>query len=140
MPVVVEVMEEEAFDAWYADEVVRESERVANLSKSFTEEELMAQGEQVYNTFCASCHQPNGQGVPPVFPSLVGTPVVSGSRDEHIALVLDGVQGTAMQAFGKQLDAAQVAAVVHYERHSWGNKSDDITQPRDVIAIQEAGQ
>ncbi|MEM9621571.1 MAG: cytochrome c oxidase subunit II [Pseudomonadota bacterium] len=140
MPVVVEVMEEEAFDAWYAEEVVRETERMANLSKTFTEEELMAEGEQVYNTFCASCHQVNGQGVPPVFPSLIGTPVVSGPRDEHISLVLDGVPGSAMQAFGKQLDAAQVAAVVHYERHSWGNKSDDITQPRDVIAIQEAGQ
>ncbi len=140
MPVVVEVMEEEKFDAWYSEQVTREAERVANLSKTFTEDELMVQGEQVYNTFCASCHQPNGQGVPPVFPSLVGTPVVSGPRDEHIRMVLDGVPGSAMQAFGRQLDVAQIAAVVHYERHSWGNNAGDITQPRDVIATQEAGQ
>jgi len=50
-------------------------------------------------------------------------------------MVIEGVPGTAMQAFGRQLDAAQLAAVVHYERHSWGNDSDDITQPRDVIEL-----
>jgi cytochrome c oxidase subunit II len=135
MPVVVEVMEEEAFDAWYAEEVVNEAVRQEALSKTFTHEELMAQGEQVYATFCASCHQANGQGVPPVFPSLVGTQVVTGPRDDHIKLVIDGVTGTAMQAFGKQLDAAQLGAVVHYERHAWGNNAGDITQPRDVLEL-----
>ena len=64
-------------------------------------------------------------------------PVVSGSRDGHVQMVLDGVPGTAMQAFGNQLDAAQVAAVVHYERHAWGNNAGDVTQPRDVISLQE---
>ncbi len=135
MPVVVEVMPEEEYDAWYAAEVSNAAVRRENLSKTFTADELMAEGEQVYNTFCASCHMANGQGVPPVFPSLVGTPVATGDRDEHIRLVIDGVPGTAMQAFGKQLDAAQLAAVVHYERHSWGNNAGDITQPRDVMAI-----
>ena len=135
MPVVVEVLPEEEYDAWYASEVSSETVRRENLSKTFTPEELMAQGEQVYGTFCASCHMANGQGVPPVFPSLVGTPVATGDRDEHIRLVIEGVPGTAMQAFGKQLDAAQLAAVVHYERHSWGNNTGDITQPRDVIAL-----
>ncbi len=141
MPVVVEVMEEAAFDTWYAERVEQARAREAILSKTFTEEELMVEGEQVYATFCSSCHQANGQGVPPVFPSLVDTPVVTGSRDEHVKLILDGVTGTAMQAFGRQLDAAQIAAVVHYERHSWGNSAGDITQPRDVLAIQQqAGQ
>jgi cytochrome c oxidase subunit 2 len=68
----------------------------------------------------------------------VGTEVVTGSRDDHIKLVIDGVPGSAMQAFGKQLDAAQLAAVVHYERHAWGNDAGDITQPKDVLEL--AGQ
>ena len=138
MPVVVEVMEEESFDAWYADAVDKEAARRENLSKTFTHEELMAQGEEVYGTFCASCHQANGKGVPPVFPSLVGTDVVTGPRDDHVNLVINGVTGSAMQAFGKQLDAAQLAAVVHYERHAWGNNAGDITQPRDVINLTSA--
>ena len=135
MPVVVEVMEEQEFDAWYAEEVANEAVRKEALSKTFTTDELMTEGEKVYGTFCASCHQPNGQGVPPVFPSLVGTEVVTGPRDDHIKLIIDGVPGTAMQAFGRQLDAAQIAAVTHYERHSWGNEAGDVTQPRDVIAL-----
>jgi cytochrome c oxidase subunit 2 len=140
MPVVVEVLEEAEFDSWYAAELATAKAREAILSKTFTEAELMAEGEQVYGTFCASCHQANGQGVPPVFPSLVGTAVATGPRDEHIKLILNGVTGTAMQAFGKQLDAAQIAAVVQYERHSWGNNMGDITQPRDVLNLQTAGQ
>ena len=65
----------------------------------------------------------------------MGTTVVTGPRDEHIKLVIDGVNGSAMQAFGKQLDAAQLGAVVHYERHAWGNNAGDITQPRDVLEL-----
>jgi len=137
MPVVVEAMEEADYDAWYAEQVALEEVRQQNLNKTFTEEELMAEGEAVYGTFCASCHQANGKGVPPVFPSLVGTDVVTGPRDDHLRMVIEGVPGSAMQAFGKQLDAAQLAAVVHYERHAWGNNAEDITQPRDVINLQE---
>jgi len=140
MPIVVQVMPEAEYDAWYAEQVVAEETRREALSKTFTADELMAEGEKVYNTFCASCHMPNGQGVPPVFPSLVGTPVVTGPRDAHLDLIIDGKAGTAMQAFGRQLDAAQIAAVTHYERHAWGNNADDITQPRDVIARTEAKQ
>lgn len=136
MPIVVEVLPEAEFDAWYSDEVERESKRKENLTKTFTEDELMASGEQIYGEFCASCHMANGQGVPPVFPSLIGSPVVSGERDGHLRLVLEGVPGTAMPAFGNQLDAAQLAAVVHYERHAWGNNAADVTQPRDVINLQ----
>ncbi len=121
MPVVVQVMEEAEFDAWYAEEVESAAKRQEALSKTFTHEELMAEGEQVYATFCASCHQANGKGVPPVFPSLVGTEVVTGPRDDHIKLIIEGVTGTAMQAFGKQLDAAQLADVTLYVRHAWGN-------------------
>jgi len=140
MPIVVQVMPEAEYDAWYAEQLVAEETRREALSKTFTADELMAEGEKVYNTFCASCHMPNGQGVPPVFPSLVGTPVVTGPRDAHLDLIIDGKAGTAMQAFGRQLDAAQIAAVTHYERHAWGNNADDITQPRDVIARTEAKQ
>jgi cytochrome c oxidase subunit 2 len=133
MPVVVQAMPGDEFDSWYADRLAQEEQRKEALSKTFTPEELMAQGEQVYTTYCSSCHMPNGQGVPPVFPALDGSPIATGPRNEHLNVVVNGRTGTAMQAFGKQLDAAQIAAVVHYERHSWGNKTDDVTQPRDVI-------
>lgn len=137
MPIVVEALPEAEYDSWYADQLKAAEVRKSALSKTFTPEELMAEGEQVYGTFCASCHQANGQGIPPVFPSLVGSDIVKGSKEGHIEIILNGVNGTAMQAFGKQLDAAQIAAVTHYERNSWGNAMGDVTQPRDVVAVAE---
>lgn len=139
MPIVVHAMPEAEYDAWYSEQIVVEQRRQDALSKTFTPEELMAQGQQVYNTFCAACHQANGQGIPPVFPGLVGTAVVTGPKEEHIRMIVDGVPGTSMQAFGRQLDAAQIAAVTHYERHAWGNNAGDVTQPADVVAVQEGG-
>ena len=133
MPIVVHAMPEDEYDAWYAERLTQEAVRKEALSRTFTEEELMAEGEQVYATYCASCHMPNGKGVPPVFPALDGGPIATGRRADHLDIVLNGKAGTAMQAFGRQLDAAQLAAVVHYERHAWGNNTGDVTQPRDVI-------
>ena len=40
MPIVVEVMEEAAFDTWYASQITAAEERKAILSKTFTPEEL----------------------------------------------------------------------------------------------------
>lgn len=138
MPIVVEAMPEDEYDAWHVRQLEAAEERQQALSQTFSHEELMTQGEQVYNTFCASCHQPNGQGMPPVFPSLVGSPVVTGSKEGHIDMILNGVPGTAMQAFGNQLDAAEIAAVTHYERHAWGNDAGDVTQPADVVERKSA--
>ena len=132
MPVVVEAMPQEDFDAWYASKLAAEQERQKLESMVFTNEELMTQGEVVYTKFCASCHQANGLGVPPVFPALAGSPVATGPRDEHIRKILNGVPGTSMQAFANQLSKVEIAAVVQYERHSWGNNANDVTQPVDV--------
>ena len=140
MPIVVEVMEQDAFDTWYEDRAEAAAARATALAKTFTPAELMAEGEQVYTRFCASCHQPNGQGIPPAFPSLVGTAVTTGPLEDHLDVIVNGVPGTSMNAFGNQLDAAEIAAVTHYERHAWGNNVGDITQPRDVVEFMSAAQ
>jgi cytochrome c oxidase subunit 2 len=133
MPVVVHAMEEEEYDAWYQERLVAEEARAEALSKTFTPDELMAEGEQVYATYCASCHMANGKGVPPVFPALDGSAIATGRLQDHLDIIVNGKPGTAMQAFGRQLDAAQIAAVTHYERHAWTNNVGDVTQPRDVV-------
>ena len=73
-----------------------------------------------------------------MFPALAGSKIATGDRAAHVHRVYSGVSGTAMQAFGTQLNAAEIAAVVHYERHSWGNNADDITQPVDVLNLVSA--
>ena len=93
----------------------------------------MTEGEKVYGTMCASCHQPTGLGLPPAFPALKGSAIALGPKAGHIDILLNGKSGTAMQAFGTQLDPCSIAAVIHYERHAWGNNTNDVTLPQDVI-------
>jgi cytochrome c oxidase subunit 2 len=134
MPVVVRAVEQAEFDAWYAQEKRRADEIRQCVDQQWTAESLYAKGEQVYGTFCASCHQANGMGLPPAFPALKGSPVATGAKETHIDLVINGKAGTAMQAFGTQLDPCSLAAVVHYERNAFGNSSGDVTMPQDVLA------
>jgi len=133
MPIVVDVVKPDDFQSWYADEQTKYKERQEMASKTFTADELMAMGGEIYNKTCATCHQPNGQGLPPVFPALAGSAIVSGPLEAHIARVYGGKTGTAMQAFGAQMNAAELAAVIHYERHSFGNNTADITEPIDIL-------
>jgi cytochrome c oxidase subunit II len=138
MPVVVQAMPEDEFNTWYETKRVAYAEHERMANQTFTPEELMKLGEQVYSKNCVACHQVNGKGLPPVFPALDGSLIATGDRAEHIRRVFNGVSGTAMQAFGTQLNAAEIAAVVHYERHSWSNKMDDVTQPVDVLNLVSA--
>ncbi len=133
MPVVVRVLPQDEYEAWYAAQSVAYAEREAMASQTFTADELMAMGEQVYNKNCATCHQANGQGIPPVFPAIAGSEIATGPLDAQISLVYSGKAGTAMQAFGTQLNAAELAAVIHYQRHAFGNNTGDITQPVDIL-------
>ena len=50
----------------------------ASADREWTQDELMAKGQQVYATNCAACHQPNGQGLPPAFPAIAGSAIATG--------------------------------------------------------------
>lgn len=94
----------------------------------------MERGASVYTTYCVACHQAGGAGIPPAFPALAGSPVATLAEqlDNHIDTVLYGKAGTAMSAFGDVLSAADLAAVITYERNAWGNDTGDLIQPADI--------
>ncbi|MCS6204801.1 cytochrome c oxidase subunit II [Shewanella baltica] len=136
MPIVVKAIPEAEFEAWVAEQkqaagAAAEAAQAA-LSKTLSKEELMTQGEQVYLGHCAACHQPNGEGLQGVFPHLKGSPIATGPLSGHLEIVINGKTGTAMQAFGKQLSAQEIAAVITYERNAWGNNTGDAVQAKDV--------
>ncbi len=107
-----------------------------DLSKTYTRDELMVQGEAVYMKACVACHQPTGAGLPPAFPSLIGSPMILGDVTAHIDIVYNGSKkNPAMQAFSGQLTKTEIAAVVTYERNAWGNNTGDVVQPADVDAV-----
>ncbi|PCJ48715.1 MAG: cytochrome c oxidase subunit II [Gammaproteobacteria bacterium] len=138
MPIVVEVKSEADFNSWVAEQkgtIAAAAEAAeAAAAKSWTMEDLMAKGKEVYEVRCAVCHKSDGSGIPPVFPGLVGGAITTGPIEGHLNMVVHGKAGTAMQAFGAQLTDAEIAAVVTYERNAWGNDKGDLVQPGDVAA------
>lgn len=138
MPIVVIALEEDEFAQWIANEESRLAEERAEeerlLDMQMDMDELMSLGENVYNAQCAACHQPNGQGVPGVFPGLAGQgiSVDSAARVEHLDVVINGVRGTAMQAYRDQLSMRELAAVITYERNAWGNDTGDEIQAAEI--------
>jgi cytochrome c oxidase subunit 2 len=106
-----------------------------NLSKVYSQDELMTLGEDVYITACAACHQATGEGMAPVFPALKGSVIATGDVAVHLDMVLNGSKkNPAMAAFASQLTKTQIAAVVTYERNAWGNNTGDLVQPAAVVA------
>jgi cytochrome c oxidase subunit 2 len=106
-----------------------------DLSKVYSQDELMTLGEDVYMTACAACHQATGEGMAPVFPALKGSVIATGDVAVHLDMVLNGSKkNPAMAAFAGQLTKTQIAAVVTYERNAWGNNTGDLVQPAVVAA------
>ena len=138
MPIVVEARSEEEYKAWLAKKKEETVKERALMAQNFTLQELMERGETVYSKNCASCHLPNGEGLPGAFPALKGSPIATGEMSAHLDVVVNGAQGTAMAAFGAQLSEVDLAAVITYERNAWGNNMGDKLQPIDVAKFQKA--
>ncbi|TDJ44257.1 MAG: c-type cytochrome [Gammaproteobacteria bacterium] len=94
--------------------------------------ELVTRGESVYMDNCATCHQPNGLGQSSKYPALAGSDITTGTIESHIDRVLNGKADTEMQAWAPQLSDLDIAAVITYERNSWGNEMGQVIQPMTV--------
>lgn len=82
MPIVVVAKPEEEYRQWLAEQkgqsaAAKEAAR-AEAVKTFTMDELLAKGKEVYDANCASCHQANGEGIPGTFPAISHSPVATG--------------------------------------------------------------
>ena len=136
MPVVVKAVSEEEFVAWLAEQKAGNAADTAAAEKVWSNEELIARGEGVYNSACVACHQAGGQGIPGTFPAITGSPVATGDATKHIDVVVNGVAGTAMAAFSQQLNDIDLASVLTYQRNALGNSVGDTIQPSDVAALR----
>jgi len=95
---------------------------------------------------CQTCHQENGEGLPNLYPPLAGSEWLNGEPEVPIAIVLHGMQGEITvkgQKFNNvmapwaSLSDAQIAAILTYERSSWGNTAAAVTAEQ-VAAVRAA--
>jgi len=99
-------------------------------------------GARIYSGNCVPCHQQSGVGIPSVYPSLAGSPVVLGDPAQLALWVIKGQRPASMPAgryptqmlqFG-WMKPADAAALFSYLRSSFGNAA----APVDAAAVAEA--
>jgi mono/diheme cytochrome c family protein len=73
----------------------------------------LAKGHEVYSRNCAPCHGIGGGGGSA--PRLIGV-ADRMSEQQQIDTITNGVDGTAMPAWGERLSAEEIAAVAAYSR------------------------
>ena len=136
-----------ALQAQRAEEI-KTNPKIAGLTKEIQ----MQRGKQVYMQTCFVCHQPNGQGLPGVFPPLAKSDYMMSDRDRAIRGVIKGISGELV-VNGKKYNGVmppvpitdeQVANVLTYVRNSWGNEDapvtiDDVKRIRAEIAGSTGG-
>lgn len=135
MPIEVHAVSPEAFRAWIDGKKAQAQEIAEAAKQTLTFDELISQGEQVYAAKCSVCHGANGEGG--VGKAIKASSVAMGAIAQHLDVVLNGVNGTAMQAFGEQLSPVEAAAVVTFQRNAYGNNMGDIIQPIDVVNFKQ---
>ena len=59
-----------------------------------------------------------------------------GPKEAHVDMIINGVPGTAMAAFGGQLNDADIAAVITYQRNAFGNDTGETVQPSVITAAR----
>jgi mono/diheme cytochrome c family protein len=93
------------------------------------EQALFAKGKAQFATLCATCHQPNGQGLAGLAPSLLYSRWVLGDPRILSRIVLCGKvqENLTMPPWKAALDDDAIAGVLTFVRRSWGHDADPIT-------------
>ncbi len=108
--------------------------------------EQIAAGKALFAGTCSTCHQPEGQGIPGVFPPLAKSDYIAADAKRVPAIILHGLVGPVkingmdynsnMPPMG-QLTDDEVANISTYVLNSWGNPGGRVTKA-DAAQIRRA--
>jgi mono/diheme cytochrome c family protein len=111
---------------------------MAGAARSLTAEEqaLFDKGQAQFAMLCAACHQPNGQGLAGLAPSLLYSRWVLGDPRVLTRIVLNGKvqENLTMPPWKAALNDEAIAGVLTFVRRSWGHEADPVT----IAAVSEA--
>ncbi len=100
-------------------------------------------GKLIYDTLCLNCHQPEGRGLPGLYPSIANSDWVTGPPDRLVKILLHGlsgpikvnaepfVQSTPLPMPPMGLDDQQLTDLLHYLRSHFDNSAPPV--PIDTI-------
>ncbi len=109
-----------------------------NITLNAEQQRLFDLGREQYNTLCAACHLPTGQGQTGVAAPLVGSRWVLGDDRVLARLVLEGKarDNLIMPPMRTIFDDQTLAGVLTYIRRSWGNNEAPVSP--DVVRAARA--
>ena len=102
-----------------------------------TVEDQIAAGKQLFAGTCSTCHQPEGQGMPGVFPPLAKSDYIAADPKRVPSVILHGLVGPVKvngQDYNSnmppmsQLTDDEVANISTYVLNSWGNPGGRVTK------------
>ncbi len=110
--------------------------------------EVLQRGKQIYESYCKTCHQANGQGIPGVYPPLAQSDYLKEQgKTKIIHALVFGLSGP-ITVNGKKYNGVMppapyndqdLAAVLTYVYNSFGNPGGVVT-PEEVAAVRKAGK
>jgi nitrite reductase (NO-forming) len=125
-------------------QTIKQTPTIARLTKEIQIEK----GKRVFLQHCAMCHQPDGKGLPQVFPPLAQSDYLMADKTRSIGVVLRGLSG-AVAVNGQtyngvmppqvQLSNEQVADVLTFIRNSWGNAGEEVSAEEVNVVREERG-
>ena len=136
MPIHVKVLSAEDYSVWAKDEQKKMAALQDDPSKVWVLDELLKRGEKVYAANCMACHQANGKGGGPVKPLDGAAVVLNADKTKQITVLLAGQNNGAMPSW-KQLSDTDIAAVISFTKNNWSNKTGQLVQPSDVLALRK---
>ena len=135
MPIHVKVLAAAEYSQWVEAEKKKAAAKADDPSKVWALDDILKRGEKVYASNCAACHQPNGKGAGPIKPLDGAAVVLDADHARQIAVLLNGQNNGAMPSW-KQLSDTDIAAVVTYTKNNWSNKTGQLVQPAEVLALR----
>jgi mono/diheme cytochrome c family protein len=122
------------------------AEELESYQPKSGEAALLANGKARYDQVCGLCHGVDGLGKPGQAPPLAGSEWVYTKGFQRVASIpLEGVSGSlevkgqtwnlSMPAMGAAMSDSDLADVLTYIRHAWGNQSSPVTAD-DVKALR----
>ena len=109
-----------------------------------TTEAGLARGHKIYQDFCLGCHGPVGDGMGPAQPWIYPPPLnftILKNREVSGGIlyyqIMNGITGTAMPYFKKDLESEKIWDVGNYVAVYFINQSDANMEPKGIDASYE---
>jgi cytochrome c oxidase subunit II len=136
MPIHVKVVSAQDYSAWVETQKKLAAAKADDPTKVWALDDIVKRGEKIYAQNCASCHQANGKGAGAI-KALDGAAVVLNTdKSKQILVLLNGQNNLSMPAW-RGLSDTDIAAVISYTKNNWSNKTGQIVQPAEVLALRK---